>query len=125
MYIDYVTYVSMGGSVEELAFPRLEFLAEKKIDRYTQNRVKAMKNVPEAVQQCIVELINSMGVADPTETASIAPLSGFSNDGYSESYANPLTAQSLETAHYSIIIDYLAAETDDNGTPLLYLGVDA
>lgn len=125
MYLDYETYVSMDGDVVEAAFPRLSYLAGKKIDRYTQNRVQAMRAVPEAVQRCMAELINAMGQSDPTETASTAPLSGFSNDGYSESYAKPLTAESLESALYGIICDYLASESDDNGTPLLYLGVDA
>lgn len=124
MYLDYDTYVSMGGNVEGAAFPRLEYLAEKKIDRYTQERVKAMENVPEAVKRCMTELVNVMGRSDPTETASTAPLSGFSNDGYSESYAVPLTAETLESGLYGIIADYLSAETDDKGTPLLWLGVD-
>ena len=125
MYLDYLTYVDMGGNVVEAAFPRLEYLAEKKIDRYTQNRVQSMQAVPEAVQRCAAELINAMGESDPTETASTAPLSGFSNDGYSESYSKPLTAESLEAGLYSIICDYLAGESDDNGTPLLWLGVGA
>ena len=125
MYIDYLTYADMGGNAVEAAFPRLEYLAEKKVDRYTQNRVQAMRTVPESVQRCMVELINAMDKSDPTETASAAPLSGFSNDGYSESYAEPMTAQRLENGLYGLICDFLAAESDDNGTPLLYLGVDA
>lgn len=124
MYLDFTTYLNMGGSVDDMtAFSRLEFLAEKKIDRYTQSRVKVMQNVPEAVQRCIVELVNAMAKSDPTETATTAPLSGFSNDGYSESYAEPVTAQTLENNLYWLICDYLAGETDDNGTPLLWLGV--
>ena len=72
MYLDYETYVSMDGDVVEAAFPRLSYLAGKKIDRYTQNRVQAMRAVPEAVQRCMVELINAMGQSDPTETAATA-----------------------------------------------------
>lgn len=124
MYIDFSTYADMGGTVDETAFPRLEYLAEKKIDHYTQGRVKNMKKVPEAVKRCMVEIINSMGENDPTETASSASLSGFSNDGYSESYAEPMTASSQESGLYGLILDYLSTETDDNGTPLLWLGVD-
>lgn len=125
MYLDYVAYITMGGTADNAAFPRLEYLAEKKIDRYTQGRVSAMKEIPEAVQWCMTEMINAMSAADPTKTASEAPLSGFSNDGYSESYAEPLTAETLEENLYGLISDYLAAETDENGTPLLWLGVDA
>ena len=125
MYLDFATYKSMGGSAEETAFPRLEYLAEKKIDRYTQGRVKAMEAVPEAVQRCMVEIINAMSAADPAKMAAEAPLSGFSNDGYSESYAEPVTAERLEANLYGLILDYLSTETDDSGTPLLWLGVDA
>lgn len=125
MYLDYETYVSMGGTVDSAAFPRLEYMAEKRIDRYTQGRVKAMEAVPEAVQRCMVEVIGVMSKSDPTKTASTAPLSGFSNDGYSESYAEPMTADGLEANLYGLILDYLSTETDDNGTPLLWLGVDA
>ena len=125
MYLDYSTYKSMGGSAEETALPRLEYLAEKKIDRYTQGRVKAMETVPEAVQRCMVEIINAMSTADPAKMAAEAPLSGFSNDGYSESYAEPVTAERLEANLYGLILDYLSTETDDSGTPLLWLGVDA
>ena len=57
--------------------------------------------------------------------AAEAPLSGFSNDGYSESYAEPVTAERLEANLYGLILAYLSTETDDSGTPLLWLGVDA
>ena len=124
MYLDYETYVSMGGTADNAAFPRLEYMAEKRIDRYTQGRVKAMEAIPEAVQRCMAELVNGMAAADPTRTASTAPLSGFSNDGYSESYAGPMTAGSLEASLYGLILDYLSTQADDNGTPLLWLGVD-
>lgn len=124
MYLDFASYLNMGGNIDMAAFSRLAFLAEKKIDRHTQSRVKAMQEVPEAVRRCMVELVNAMAKADPTEAASTAPLSGFSNDGYSESYAEPVTAETLENNLYGLICDYLAGETDGNGTPLLWLGVD-
>lgn len=124
MYLCCDDYYFMGGKAEPEAFSRLEFLARAKIDRYTQGRVKAMQEVPEAVQRCMVELINAMIDADPTHAATTAPLSGFSNDGYSESYASPVTAESLERNLYGLICDYLATETDDHGTPLMWLGVD-
>lgn len=124
MYLTYDEYTQMGGTAAEAAFPRLEYMARKRIDRYTQNRVKSMKEVPEAVKRCMVELVNAMSVTDPTKTASEAPLSSFSNDGYSESYAEPLTAQAQEKNLYGVIRSMLSVEYDDNGTPLLWLGVD-
>lgn len=124
MYITYEEYAQMGGTAAEAAFPRLDYMARKRIDRYTQNRVKAMQEVPESVKRCMVELVNSMEKNDPTKTASEAALSGFSNDGYSESYAEPMTAQTQENNLYNVIRSMLSGEYDDNGTPLLCLGVD-
>lgn len=124
MYLTYEEYAEMGGTVAEAAFPRLEYMARKRIDRYTQDRVKAMQEVPEAVKRCAVELVNAMGKTDPTKTASESPVSSFSNDGYSESYAEPMTEQTLESNLYGIIRSMLSGEYDNNGTPLLWLGVD-
>lgn len=124
MYITYDEYTQMGGTAAEAAFPRLEYMARKRIDQYTQSRVKAMQEVPEAVKRCAVELVNAMKTTDPTKTASEAALTGFSNDGYSESYGEALTAETYESNLYEIIRVMLSGECDDNGTPLLYLGVD-
>lgn len=124
MYITYDEYKQMGGTAEESAFPRLEYMARKTIDRYTQGRVRKMEETPEAVKRCMTELVNCTGTTDPAKTASEAPLSGFSNDGYSESYEEPMTAQTLENNLYGIIRSMLSDEYDDNGTPLLWLGVD-
>lgn len=124
MYLDYKTYLEMGGTAQEAAYPRLEYMARKRIDRRTQNRVKGMQEIPESVKRCMVELVNAMDSSDPTKAASEAPLSGFSNDGYSESYAEPLTAEKLESNLSGIVVTMLSGETDDNDTPLLWLGVD-
>jgi hypothetical protein len=124
VYIDYDEYLEYGGTAEISAFPRLEFMARKKIDRYTQSRVKAMKEVPESVKRCMTELVNAMVNADPTKTASQATLTGFSNDGYSESYGDAITAETLENNLYGIVKELLSGERDDNGTPLLWLGVE-
>lgn len=125
VYLDFSTYADMGGSASEAAFPRLEHLARARVDRYTHNRVRAMAAVPQAVKWCMADLINAMDRTDAAQLASSAPLSGFSNDGYSESYAAPMTAETLEEGLYAIISGCLAAERDDEGTPLLYLGVGA
>ncbi len=125
MYITYSEYAEMGGAVYETAFPKLELLAEQKIDRFTQGRISKMKTVPDTVKYCMADLINALDKIDPVKTAISAPLSGFSNDGYSETYAAPVTADTQDAGLYGIIANWLASSKDDNGTPLLYLGVDA
>lgn len=123
-YIEIDQYLNWGGKVtDESAFSRLSYIAEKMIDRYTQNRVRRMKEVPEAVGRCVVELVNIMGTADPSELATKPVIASFNNDGYSETYAAPVTVDSVTARMVGIIMDYLAEVRDDNETPLLYLGV--
>lgn len=123
MYLDYDEYVALGGSGEFSPFLRLSHRAEAIINHYTQNRVQRMKAVPCAVKHCMVELITSMYAADPATSAVSGALVGFSNDGYSESYAKPEV--STDAVYFGVVRDYLASERDDTGTPLLYRGVDA
>ncbi len=124
MYLSDNDYYTMGGTATVAAFPRYAFRAEQLVNAHTHNRIKAMTEIPQAVKYCMVELVNAMATTDPT-TAAVSPtLTGFNNDGYSESYAG-VTAESLTQAYSGIIRDYLSCECDDNGTPLLYAGVDA
>lgn len=125
MYIDYAYFQENGGTggVTSAAFARNEFRARKLVDRLTQGRVAKMKTVPEAVQLLMVELI----LLEETQGAALKdnqPVTSFSNDGYSETYADPLTADRVKELEYELIHQYLSGEVDDNGTPLLYLGVD-
>lgn len=124
MYIDYVYYLKNGGkdSMDDAAFSRNEFRARKLVDRLTQGRVKNMKAVPEAVKRLMVELVTmeSTQGAEITERKSVT---SFSNDGYSETYADPLTGEQVKEIECNLVSEYLSEETDDEGTPLLYLGV--
>lgn len=125
MYIDYVYFQEHGGTtgLTCATFARDEFRARKLVDRRTQGRVAKMKAVPEAVKLLMVELIQMEG----TQGAALLdnqPVTSFSNDGYSETYADPLTADRVKELETELIHQYLSGEVDDNGTPLLYLGVD-
>lgn len=124
MYIDDLFYAANSGKadMDSAAFSRAEFRARKIVDRLTQGRVKAMREVPEAVKMLMVELITleeTQG-ADVTENQAIT---SFSNDGYSETYADPLTIERVKELEENLILEYLSDEVDDTGTPLLYLGV--
>lgn len=124
MYIDYVYYLKNGGkdSMDDAAFSRNEFRARKIVDRLTQNRVKNMQAVPEAVKRLMVELVTleSTQGAEITERKCVT---SFSNDGYSETYADPLTGEQVKEIECNLVSEYLSGETDDAGTPLLWLGV--
>ena len=125
MYIDLTYYRQNGGKtdMDDAAFSRNEFRARKIVDRLTQNRVKNMQAVPETVKRLMVELVtleNTQG-AEVTERKSVT---SFSNDGYSETYADPLTGEQVKELECELVSEYLSGETDDAGIPLLWLGVD-
>ena len=121
MYVDQAYYTSLGyPTLESNLFNRLNVRAQAKIDRLTQNRIASMQSVSTMVKDCICELINLL---NKKEAEGVA-LQSFNNDGYSESYAEPLTEENIEKAVGVIVLDYLANEKDDNGTPLLWLGID-
>ena len=123
MYIDRTYYKANGGTeMDDAAFSRNEYRARKIVDRLTQNRVTKMAQVPEAVQRLMVELV-TLEATQGAAALENQPVSSFSNDGYSEIYAQPLTAEMVKQLEMDLVVDYLAEETDDNGTPLLYLGV--
>ena len=123
MYIEIGYYLANGGTeMDDAAFYRNEYRARKIVDRLTQNRVTKMQNVPEAVQRLMVELV-TLEATQGAAALDNQPVSSFSNDGYSETYAQPLTAETVKQLEMDLVVDYLAQETDDNGTPLLYLGV--
>lgn len=123
MYIEIGYYLENGGTeMDKAAFSRNEYRARKIVDRLTQNRVAKMQNVPEAVKRLMVELV-TLEATQGAAALDNQPVSSFSNDGYSETYAQPLTAEMVKQLEMDLVVDYLAEETDDTGTPLLYLGV--
>lgn len=123
MYIDLTYYKANGGTeMDDAAFSRNEYRARKILDRVTQNRVTKMAQVPEAVQRLMVELV-TLEATQGAAALENQPVTSFSNDGYTETYAQPLTAETVKQLEMDLIVDYLAEETDDAGTPLLYVGV--
>ena len=125
MYIDLGYYVDKGGTqgITSAVFARNEFRARKLVDKATQNRVAKMREVPEAVKMLMVELIR-MEENQGAQILESQPVTSFSNDGYSETYADPMTADRVKELEYNLIDQYLEGEYDDNGVPLLFLGVD-
>lgn len=123
MYIDFTYYQINGGrEMFEPAFSRNEFRSRKLVDKLTQGRVKNMAAVPEAVKRLMVELV-SLEENQGSELTQKPTVSSFSNDGYSETYADPLTGERVKEIECDLIYEYLSDEVDDNGVPLLFLGV--
>ena len=123
MYIDLEYFKANGGTdMTEAAFSRNEFRARKLVDRLTQGRVQNMAQVPEAVQRLMVELIR-LEENQGAELAAHPAVTSFTNDGYSETYADPLTGERVKEIECALVLEYLSEEVDDQGVPLLYLGV--
>ena len=125
MLLSYAEYQQMSdrASVTEASFPKLEMLAEQKLDRFTQKRIRNLQKPPDTIKYCMADLVDALSQTDRIEIASSAPLTGFSNDGYSETYERPASAQSEDAGLYGLIVNWLSALSDDDGVPLLYLGV--
>ena len=124
MYSDLTYYMQNGGKagMPDAAFSRNEFRARKLVDQRTQGRVKSMTQVPEAVKRLMVELV-TLESTQGAELIENQAVTSFSNDGYSETYADPLTADRVKEIEIDLVEEYLSGEVDDDGTPLLYLGV--
>lgn len=122
MYITFADYSAGGGTVTvEADFNRLEYAARVYLDRITHRRITFMTAVPEAVEMLMIELIDLESTKrDIIENPA---LSSASNDGVSESFAEPMTTAKLDTRRDELINDYLIGIEDDNGTALLFAGV--
>lgn len=126
IYLTFEEYTAYGGSaVTQEQFPTAEFKARKRIDYLTDSRVLAMETVPEAVKLCMTSIINADAAAGADALASTPLVASFNTDGYSESYGGATEQQAaMQAALNRQIKEMLYGETDDNGTPLLYRGLD-
>lgn len=125
MYLTYTEYQAYGGTIEEAAFPAAEFKARKRINYLTDCRVAFMQTVPDAVKLCMTIIINADAVSGADALAASPLVASFNTDGYSESYGSAADQQAaLQNALNRQIREMLSGEYDDNGTPLLYRGLD-
>lgn len=125
-YLTYSEYQAYGGSaVTQQQFQTAEFKARKRIDYLTDSRVQDMENVPEAVKLCMTSIINADAASGADALASSPLVASFTTDGYSESYGSAAEQQAaMNNALNKQIKEMLYGELDDNGTPLLYRGLD-
>lgn len=132
MYLTYVEYQSMGGTLDETAFNNFEFEARSVIDWYTFNRLKKETEYPEEVKRCIFKLIEmvqakntSLSLGDDGSGSTTA-IASQSNDGVSISY-NVMSASRLfdnaKSEMKATIQQYLNGVVNSLGHRLLYRGV--
>ena len=121
IYLTYTEYKEIGGSIDETAFNRNIDRACGIIDNATHNRIECMAEVPQrakALCRDLVEYIARYSTSDMIVSSRSQSAGGVSE---SESYVTKTDVE-LQADIDNMIADYLTAETDDNGTPLLYRG---
>lgn len=125
-YLTQDQYAAYGGQLPAAVFVQLELKCRKRIDRLTDSRVQAMAeagNVPEAVQLCMVALINMESKVGATAQVDRPSVTSFTTDGYTEHYGNLPDGSEADAQMDRLVRDYLFGEVDGYGVPLLYRGV--
>lgn len=120
-YLTYEEYSKMGGVLDLTAFNRNIDRACGIIDNATHNRIECMAEVPQkakALCRDLVEYLARYSTSDMVVSSRSQSAGGVSE---SESYVTKTDVE-LQVEIDNMIADYLMAETDDNGTPLLYRG---
>ena len=138
MYLTYVEYQSMGGTLDEATFNDFEFEAETTVNWFTFDRLKkfSQEDYPEELAKCMYHLIQLIqnqatlnmtysGDSDSENGVSVGTAS-WSNDGVSQSF-NVLSAKDLldttEKTMEQIVKRYLSSVTDSLGRRILYRGI--
>lgn len=126
-YLTHYEYKNMGGTIADvLVFERYMTRASAIISRMTHGRVLNESPVRAAVKNAAFDLVSVIH-ADAQNGADGREIASMSNDGMSVSYIPGATNAAAATAqrYAGIVRQYLEWETDGNGIPLLYAGVDA
>jgi hypothetical protein len=120
-YLTYEEYQEIGGTLDLTAFNRNIDRACGFIDANTQNRLCGVLEASQRVKACVRDLVEYLAsnIANGKTVTSKSQSAG--NVSESESYATK-TTEDIGGEMGDILRDYLASETDDCGTPLLYRG---
>lgn len=121
IYLTYEEYSNIGGICDLTAFNRNIDRACGLIDNATHNRIDCMAEVPQRAKALCRDLVEYLARNDTTEIAVTSRSQSAGGVSESESYATK-NADDVYGDVQNMIYDYLMAETDDNGTPLLYRG---
>ena len=120
-YLTYEEYTEIGGTLDLTAFKRNIDRACGFVDRHTQSRLQSVLEVSQRAKACVRDLVECLAnnVSGAKAVTSKSQAAGGVSE--SESYATK-TDDEINAAMLNIVYDYLATETDDNGTPLMYKG---
>lgn len=136
MYLTYMEYKDMGGTLEETNFNNFEFQAEAQINYATFSRLKGNANIPEEVKRLTYYLVDlmekkaaafSLGKDSSGKTSNTGVhITSQSNDGVSISYNGLAPSDLIELCKadfLTAIRSYLDGVTNEAGRKLLYRGL--
>lgn len=103
MYLTFEKYSSLGGKAPKSDFERLEILARKRLDYWTQNRIE---EPDEDVFLCMTLIID----AEYSDLSGEHDVSSFSNDGVSVSFSDAQTKDQKWASVYDRIVEILPVE---------------
>ena len=120
-YLTYEEYLDIGGTPDLTAFNRNIDRACGFVDLHTQSRLQSVLEVSQRSKACVRDLVEYLAnnVSSGNVIASKSQSAGGVSE--SESYATKSTDE-INAEMLNIVYDYLAAEKDDFGTPLMYRG---
>ncbi len=109
MYLTYPQYTEMGGGANESAFPVLELMARRKLDYWTQNRIKEPVEPDELPTE--VRLVTKMLIDHyNSDLSGEQDVSSVSNLGISISFADAKTSEQKLDDIYSKAVEILPLE---------------
>lgn len=103
MYLTFAEYKSLSGKAEESDFPRLELLARKRLDYWTQNRIT---EPDDDVKLCMTIIIDRLDDDQNGEQ----DVSSVSNDGVSMSFVDAKTQEQKWSDVYDRVVEILPIE---------------
>ena len=124
MYLTYLEYNLMGGTLDETAFLPLARKAQAMIDSQVcgrcQERIAALPELPQAVRDCVFDLIEHLSANKTDGTAVKSESQSLGGQSESCTYAT-LTKEESDAELDNIIFRYLSL-IRLHGVSILYRG---
>ena len=124
-YLSYVEYQEYGGLLNETAFSSYLYDVESKLNYLTNNRIKELADIPEAVKRLEYKLIGmyeQLNGGSGNTSLMLQPLSSYSNGIESFSYAIDSSNSSKGSTNYDARINCVVQEYLSEYPELLYRG---